>query len=36
MGLEWMLLQPKDDIERTCNKASQIEAEKAPAKVVSF
>lgn len=35
MGLEWMLLQPKDDIERTCNKASQIEAEKAPAKVIN-
>ncbi|XP_073278643.1 uncharacterized protein [Primulina huaijiensis] len=33
MGLEWMLLQPKDSIEKTCNKATRIEAEEAPAKM---
>lgn len=34
MGLQWMLLQPKDGIEKTCNKTSQIEAEEALAKVI--
>ncbi|XP_073038005.1 uncharacterized protein [Primulina eburnea] len=34
MGLEWMLLQPKDSIEKTCKKATRIEAEEAPAKVI--
>ncbi|XP_073148161.1 uncharacterized protein [Henckelia pumila] len=35
MGLEWMLLQPKDGIEKTRDKESQIEAEEAPAKVIN-
>ncbi|KZV50426.1 hypothetical protein F511_09484 [Dorcoceras hygrometricum] len=34
MGLEWMLIHPKDGIQKTCDEVSQTEAEEALAKEI--